>query len=80
MTTDDVFMPPVPQVTMNESRFDNNVKREGSEVSGSSRPHSPMPMRGNFGEFPKISMKSQQNELTKNVFSNKLQPTSTIQL
>ena len=48
MTTDDVFMPPVPQVTMNESRFDNNnVKRESSEGS---RPHSPQPMSRNFGE------------------------------
>ena len=52
MTTDDVFMPPVPQVTMNESRFDaiNNVKREGSEVP-TSRPQSPISMRSNFSEL-----------------------------
>ncbi|KAL5285559.1 hypothetical protein ACFFRR_007332 [Megaselia abdita] len=39
---DDVFIPPIPQISMIEPRFDlNNVKREHSE-----QPNSPGPMRG----------------------------------
>lgn len=42
MNHDDVFIPPIPQISMIEPRFDlNNVKREHND-----QPNSPGPMRG----------------------------------